>query len=98
MTTKFRMPLRAFSEGWDDEEFDPDCASPTLCKERKGWGTRVPWPDTKDPGLRPPPKFFAILTAQTRQQILGVDWLGQYFELMALGTRTIQQIRGRGLS
>ena len=33
--------LRAFCEGWDTTNLDTDVAYPTLCKERKGWGTRL---------------------------------------------------------
>jgi hypothetical protein len=33
--------LRAFCEGWDTTNLIPTVAYPTLCKERKGWGTRL---------------------------------------------------------
>jgi hypothetical protein len=32
--------LRAFCEGWDSRILIQTFAYPTLCKERKGWGTR----------------------------------------------------------
>ena len=33
--------LRAFCEGWDQQISTQAFAYPTLCKERKGWGTRL---------------------------------------------------------
>jgi hypothetical protein len=40
----------------------------------------------------------ATLTAQTRQKILRVYWLGQNLEFVSLGTRPVQKIRGSSLA
>jgi hypothetical protein len=43
-------------------------------------------------------RLFGIGVVQAREQILGMDRLGQYFELVTLGAGGFQQIGGRGLS
>lgn len=43
-------------------------------------------------------QYAASLTAETRQQILGVDWLGENFEFVSLGAGSVQKIGGGSLA